>query len=106
MWRSEAGSFPTVRVDVKLEKTSKTKNRIESFRFRCLCWRGRVRIQQDETEQYGKFKSLTKDVVEQWIDSIYVYGESRIDINYKEIVSPYLTAPYGHILPIVISIPP
>ena len=79
MWRSEAGSFPTVRVDVKLEKTSKTKNRIESFRFRCLCWRGRVRIQQDETEQYGKFKSLTKDVVEQWIDSIYVYGESRID---------------------------
>ena len=41
-------------------------------------------IQQDETEQYGKFKSLTKDVVEQWIDNIYVYGESRIDIIYKE----------------------
>lgn len=41
-------------------------------------------IQQDETEQYGKFKSLTKDVLEQWIDSIYVYGESRIDIIYKE----------------------
>lgn len=26
----------------KLEKTSETKNRIESFRFRCLCWRGQV----------------------------------------------------------------
>lgn len=26
----------------KPEKTSKTKNWIESFRLRCLCWRGRV----------------------------------------------------------------
>jgi len=25
------------------EKSRKTKNRIESFRFRCLCWRGRFR---------------------------------------------------------------
>ncbi|MDE7339010.1 MAG: hypothetical protein K2N80_00405, partial [Lachnospiraceae bacterium] len=28
----------------KPEKTSKTKNRIESFRFRCLCWWGRVKV--------------------------------------------------------------
>lgn len=41
-------------------------------------------IQQDETEHHEKLKSLTRDVVEQWIDSIYVYGESRIDIIYKE----------------------
>ena len=37
-------------------------------------------IQQDETEQYGKFKSLTRDVVEQWIDCIYVYGKAQFDI--------------------------
>lgn len=41
-------------------------------------------IQQYETEQYGKLGSLTKDVVEQWIYSTYVYGESRIDIVYRE----------------------
>ena len=40
----------------------------------------------DTTEYHGKFKSLTRDVVEQWIDCIYVYGESRIDIVYKELL--------------------
>ena len=39
---------------------------------------------QEGAEYGGKFKSLTKDVVEQWIDCIYVYGESRIDIVYKK----------------------
>lgn len=51
-------------------------------------------IQQDETEQYGKFKSLTRDVVEQWIDCIYVYGKAQFDIVFyktykKSIVKIY-----------------
>lgn len=37
-----------------------------------------------EAEYSGKFKCLTKDVVEQWIDCIYVYGKSQFDIVYKE----------------------
>ena len=36
-------------------------------------------IQQDETEQYGKLESLTKDVVEQWIDStIWIKSKSLL----------------------------
>lgn len=41
-------------------------------------------IQQGETGHHGKFKSLTREIVEQWIVCIYVYGESKIDIVYKE----------------------
>ena len=31
------------------EKSRKTKNRIESFRFRCPCWRGRLKRSSGET---------------------------------------------------------
>lgn len=41
-------------------------------------------IQQEEAEHHEKFKSLTRDAVERWIDCIYVYEESWIDIIYKE----------------------
>ena len=34
-------------------------------------------------------RALLNDVVEQWIDCIYVYGESRIDIVYKEKIKKY-----------------
>ena len=37
-----------------------------------------------QQEQTGKLESLTREVVDEWIDRIYVYGESRIDIVYKE----------------------
>ena len=45
----------------KLEKTSETKNRIESFRFRCLCWRGQV-----NTVHTVNAKDYTKEQLDVW----------------------------------------
>lgn len=47
------------------------------------------KTRQEEAENYEKFKNLTRDIVEQWIDCIYVYEESRIDIVYKEKIKKY-----------------
>lgn len=40
---------------------------------------------QQEEEHIGKLKSLTREVVDEWIDTIYVYGKLQFDIIYKEI---------------------
>ena len=39
---------------------------------------------QEEAEYTGKMESLTKEVVDEWIEAIYVYGKSQLDIVYKE----------------------
>jgi site-specific DNA recombinase len=39
---------------------------------------------QEEVEYTGKMESLTKEVVDEWIEAIYVYGKTQFDIVYKE----------------------
>ncbi len=39
---------------------------------------------QEEVEYTGKMESLTREVVDEWIEAIYVYGKSQFDIVYKE----------------------
>ena len=39
---------------------------------------------QEEVEYTGKIESLTKEVVDEWIEAIYVYGKTQFDIVYKE----------------------
>ena len=39
---------------------------------------------QEEAEYTGKMESLTREVVDEWIEAIYVYGKSQFDIVYKE----------------------
>ena len=39
---------------------------------------------QEEAEYTGKMESLTREVVDEWIEAIYVYGKSQLDIVYKE----------------------
>lgn len=46
-------------------------------------------IQQQEVEYAGKSESLTRDLVDQWIDTIYVYGKSQFDIIYKQKIKKY-----------------
>lgn len=55
------------------EKSRKTKNRIESFRFRCPCWRGRLRMVCSDFSMYiSKSKAG-----EQYLDSLN--GSNTVD---------------------------
>ena len=42
------------------------------------------RIQQEKAGYNGKLEILTREVVDEWIEAIYVYGKSQFDIVYKE----------------------
>ena len=44
---------------------------------------------QEEAEYTGKMESLTREVVDEWIEAIYVYGKSQFDIIYKENIKKY-----------------
>ena len=42
------------------------------------------RSYRDETKYTEKLESLTREVMDEWIEAIYVYGKSQFDIIYKE----------------------
>ena len=42
------------------------------------------RTQQEKAGHNGKLEILTREVVDEWIEAIYVYGKSQFDIVYKE----------------------
>ena len=44
---------------------------------------------QEEAEYTGKMESLTREVVDECIEAIYVYGKSQFDIIYKENIKKY-----------------
>ena len=48
-----------------------------------------ARIRQEEAECTGTLESLTREVLDEWVDTIYVYGKSQFDIVYKEKTKKY-----------------
>ena len=42
------------------------------------------RSYRNEIKHTEKLESLTREVIEEWIEAIYVYGKSQFDIVYKE----------------------
>ena len=42
------------------------------------------RIQQEKAGYHGKLEILTREVVDEWIEAIYVYRKLQFDIIYKE----------------------
>lgn len=42
------------------------------------------RTQPEKARHNGKLEILTREMVDEWIEAIYVYGKSQFDIVYKE----------------------
>ena len=81
--RMERGTYLN-RMEILRKEESRLSEQLQKMQEEKERWEEEGGSDQEGAEYSGKFKSLTKDVVEQWIDCIYVYGESRIDIVYKE----------------------
>ncbi len=47
------------------------------------------RIQQEKAGHNGKLEILTREVVDEWIEAIYVYRKLQFDIIYKENIKKY-----------------
>lgn len=43
-----------------------------------------ARIREEEAECTGTLENLTREVLDEWVDTIYVYGKLQFDIVYKE----------------------
>ena len=48
-----------------------------------------AKIRQEEAECTEVLENLTREVVDEWVDTIYVYGKSQFDIVYKEKIKKY-----------------
>ena len=58
----------------QLEKMQENRERNEEEnRARC-----------EDAKHTGKWEGLTREAVNEWIEAIYVYGKSQLDIVYKE----------------------
>ncbi len=72
------------RVEVLREEESRLSEQLQKIQEE----RGRREeessLHQEEVEYTGRMESLTREVVDEWIEAIYVYGKSHFDIVYKE----------------------
>lgn len=77
------------RVELLREEENRLSEQIQKLREGKGRYKEDGRTQQEKAEYTGKLKSLSRDIVDEWIEAIYVYGKLQFDIVYKEKIKKY-----------------
>ena len=72
------------RVEILREEESRLSEQLQKIQDEREQRKEESSSHQEKAKYTGKMENLTREVVDEWIEAIYVYGKSQFDIIYKE----------------------